>query len=246
MSLVVRIFRVALSFSAITASAADPSPHLFSGLPEDAESWTRASEALNHQDQAWPAIDAAQKALRLSPQSIPALRALANALHSNLQRAEALSAFEKILITNDAILADYDAASYLAAILDKPDRARELFRLAEQKFPGATLSNKPWALINLGSPAEALEIFKKSETALSGGAKPSERLLAGLAVSRWQTGDQPGATQDFQRLIESTEDHAWATTKKIAVLTWPDAEKKPLLQVQAETLRQHPEVQPKK
>src|SRR5207244_4255482 len=101
----------------------------------------------------------------LNPALPAAQRAIATALAADDQRADALEAYVKLLAGGTADINDFCQAGYLAALLGHGDRARQIFRQAENKFPKTpdVVRISGWALINLNVPAEALETFRRYE-----------------------------------------------------------------------------------
>jgi tetratricopeptide (TPR) repeat protein len=191
------------------------------------------------------ALAAAQKALRLAPELALAQRALAAALASAGQNAEALAAYDPLLSSPEATYSDFTSAGYLAAVLGRGPRSREIFSLAEQKFPASSevLRVEGWALIDLNAPAEALKAFTRYESILTSGVEPSWFALAGLASSRWLSGDKDGAVADYQRLI--AHDARFADADFVAKLSWRENDKRLMAAILRETLKHHPNLKPK-
>ena len=156
-----------------------------------------------------------------------------------------MTAYDTLLALPNASAVDYMRAGYLAAQVGQANRAREIFRLAEEQFPNvADLQRlKGWTLINLNDPAEALAAFLRYEPLLAAGDSPEPGGIAGLAVARWQTGDKEGAVREYQRVIAANA--AYADAAKIKASDYTGIEKNLMLTVLAETLHRHPELVPK-
>ena len=82
------------------------------------------------------------------------------------------------------------------------------------------------------------EIFREAfsgVTPAKGKGPTGEEARRLLSASAW-------TMADYQRVI--ARDRNYAKPAWTAALTWPEVEKKPLLELQAETLKQHPELAP--
>lgn len=205
-------------------------------MPEDPDLRERASRSLAKQKEAAAALDAAQN-------SAGTQRARAKAYIASKQHAEAVAAYEPLLSSRAASADDFGEAAYQAALAGAADKAREIFALADDRFPGAprVAREKGWALLHFGDAAGAVNAFEAaltSHAAVESGDRID--LLAGLAAARWAAGRRDGAIATFRDLIAAAP--GWAEPKHIYQQEWPEAETKPLLEVQAETLRRHPEL----
>jgi tetratricopeptide (TPR) repeat protein len=214
-------------------------------LPDDPALWARASLSLAEQKQFEPAIQAAQKALSLDPTLAAAHRSLAAALQAAGQKEKAMEAYEKLITNTNTEFGDFIDAGYLAARLGRADQARAIFRDAKQNYPKipGIVRMEGWALINLQSPAEALDAFQRYASMVDPNVGPNPNGVSGLAVSRWLTGDKDGAVADYERAIRLAP--SLANADAIQRSAYADVERTPLLEVLAETLKRHPELAPK-
>ena len=214
-------------------------------LPDDAMLLVRASSSLLDQNQPKMALNVAQRALRLAPMLTRARRALAAALDSANQKAEALTAYEGLLSSSEAIFGDFTSAGFLAATLGNHPRSREIFHLAEEKFPNDpdVLRIEGLALVDSKLYSDALKAFARYESMLPLLVEPSTDAVAGMAVSRWLTGDKQGAISTYQRLISL--DASFSGVDFIGQLTWGEFRTRVLAIILGETLRRHPELKPK-
>jgi WD40 repeat protein/tetratricopeptide (TPR) repeat protein len=216
-------------------------------LPEDAALQSRAAESLVKQGVYKGALSAVGKALALEPKNLAALRAQSSAFSGLKRNEEALAAYRAVLEAGGVDEGDFSAPAYLAAKMQRQSDAKFFLAAGRAKLPGSVpfARMEGWSLINLGDEAGAVAAFRRGESLVGAGEKPDEDLLAGLALSLWLNQQRDEAVAAYIRLIESREDRAWATPEKIAGTGWPEAERVPLESLRIETLRRHPEWNPK-
>jgi len=107
------------------------------------------------------------------------------------------------------------------------------------------MSTKGWAMLNLHRNTEAVAAFETSEQLLASGENPASYLLAGQAAANWAAGRKDNAVATYVRLITVGQGNInWADSTAVAEADLTSAEKRPLLEALAETLRQHPELPP--
>jgi hypothetical protein len=78
------------------------------------------------------------------------------------------------MASEEAKPSDFTSAGYLAALLGRSERSREIFHLVEDRFPRmpVVFRLKGSAMIDLNKPAEALEAFNQYEQLLAPGVEP--------------------------------------------------------------------------
>ncbi len=205
-------------------------------LPKDSQICTRAGELLRDQGQPTEALMAADKALAADTSSLPAHRLRAGCL-ADLNRWEAaIQEYKMILERPDAGNDDFCLAGYLAARMGKDELCDSVFSRGIDRFPrDANLYYfRGWSLLNLHRAADAVTAFEIAENSLGGG-QPSTWLLAGEAAANWAAGAKDKGVAAYVRLINI--DKQWAGSSFVADLDLTDAEKQPLLETLAETLR---------
>ena len=217
-------------------------------LPPDPIICVEAAQLLLKQKDPAGALVATEKALRPDPMNPAGLRAKASALE-NLERGqEALSIYQSLLQTTSATAADYRSALHLAGEIQQADLCQQIFTEGLKKFSDRDdqrdlYSGYGWALLDLNRSSDALAAFREAEQLLPPGSRLSTDLLSGDAASAWASGAKDQAVQTDQRLIAT--DSQWADPAFIQKQSWPETEKRPLLEALNETLRRHPELQPK-
>ena len=125
---------------------------------------------MRDQKQSETALKLAREVAVHEPRNAEALRQIAECLGSDLERpGDALAAYDALMALPDAEFSDYTGAGYLAAVNGRGDRARDIFRQAEEKFPETPKVQfmKGWALLNLHAPAEAIVAFQRYDASPS-------------------------------------------------------------------------------
>ena len=217
-------------------------------LPADPIICVEAAQLLLKQKDPTGALVATEKALRPDPMNPAGLRGKASALGSLGRGQEALSAYQTLLQTTSATAGDYRSALDVAGELQQADLCRQIFTEGVKKFSDQDdqrdlYSGYGWALLDLNRSSDALAAFRRTEQLLGPGTKLGTGLLAGEVASAWASGAKDQAVQIDQRLIAT--DSQWADPAFIQKQSWPETEKRPLLEALNETLRRHPELQPK-
>ncbi len=110
-----------------------------------------------------------------------------------------------------------------------------------RKFPKANgvVLMGGWALLNLNAPRDALKAFSRFVTMSEREKKPTDA-IAGLAASRWLTGDRDGAVREYRELIEA--DLTYASAGKL--VGWTEIERSAMAAVLEETFKRNPELKP--
>jgi hypothetical protein len=100
-------------------------------------------------------------------------------------------------------------------------------------------------MLNLHRNTEAVAAFEVSEQLLTSGGNPSSYFLAGQAAANWAAGRKDNAVAAYVRLITVGQGKInWADSTAVEKADLTNAEKQPLLEALAETLREHPELAP--
>ncbi|HET9378743.1 MAG TPA: hypothetical protein VFO40_27475, partial [Chthoniobacterales bacterium] len=216
-------------------------------LPKDGAICTKAGEMLRDQRRPYQALEAAGKALAVDTTSLPAHR-LRVACLTDLNRSEdALQEWQVIVARPDAESDDFARAGYLAAKVGKSDFCDSIFGQGRGRFPKDPdlYFHQGWAMLNLHRNTEAVAAFETSEQSSASGKNPSSYLLAGQAAANWAAGRKDNAVAAYLRLITVGQGNInWADSTAVAKADLTNAEKQPLLEALAETLRQHPELAP--
>jgi tetratricopeptide (TPR) repeat protein len=214
-------------------------------LPKDGAICTKAGEMLHDQRRPYRAFEAAAKALAVDATSLPAHR-LRVACLTDLNRSEdALQEWQVIVARPDAASDDFGQAGYLSAKVGKSDLCDSIFGQGRGRFPKDPdlYFRQGWAMLNLHRNAEAVAAFETSEQLLASGENPSSYLLAGQAAANWAAGIKDNAVAAYARLITVGQGSInWADSTAVAKANLTNAEKQPLLEALAETLRQQPEL----
>ena len=216
-------------------------------LPPVATVRLTAVRLLEQQNQPQLAFELARSVTMAEPKNAEAWRQVVALLQFDFERRdEARQASETLAKLPDATADDISNAGLLCIEQKLVPRGRELLQEAAAKFPDdpSVYRCRGWGFIVLGSHDEALAAFEKSKALTkTSGQEPTSSLLAGLATTRWLTGDKAGAMAACQQLIAAQT--AYADQQWVGCLPWIDAEKVPLIAAIAETLREHPELAPK-
>jgi WD40 repeat protein/serine/threonine protein kinase len=216
-------------------------------LPKDGAICTKAGEMLRDQRRPYMALEAADKALAVDTTALPAHRLRAACL-TDLNRSEdALQEWQVIMARPDAASTDFAQAGYLAAKVGKSDLCNSIFGQGRGCFPKDPDLRvyHGWAMLNLHRNTEAVAAFETSEQLLASGENPSSHLLAGQAAANWAAGRKDNAVAVYVRLITVGQGNInWADSTAVAKADLTNAEKQPLLEALAETLRQLPELAP--
>lgn len=193
------------------------------------------------------ALQAAQHALTLDPQNANAWRQTAKMLATLKRNPEALSAWKSLTALPEATVSDFTDAGYFAAGIGQEADTKAFFDQAATRFPqdDNVFRMAGWSYLNLADFSAADAAFLKTKDLLTAaGKKPDADLLAGLAITAWQTGRWDEAIATYRTLIETDTKTEWTKAAAIANQGWPDAESKPLEAVRAATLQKHPELTP--
>jgi hypothetical protein len=216
-------------------------------LPKDGAICTKAGEMLRDQRRPYAALEAADRALAVDTTSLPAHR-LRVACLTDLHRLEdAVQEWQVIVARPDAASDDFAQAGYLSAKLGQSDLCNSIFGQGRGRFPKDSdlYAYQGWAMLNLHRNTEAVAAFETSEQLLASGENASSYLLAGQAAANWAAGRKDHAVAAYVRLISVGQGNInWADSTAVAKADLTNAEKQPLLEALAETLRQHPELAP--
>lgn len=190
--------------------------------------------------------DFLRSAAERHPSSAILLRA---ALATHAEAApERLALEDRLLLLPDVAPGDFKDATYRAAQHGDAARVKRLLEMVVVCFDADEVVHHMagWSYLNLADPMAARKAFETAQQRLKAEQKPGVNLLAGLAISQWQTSDREAALASYKALIETgraqNESKDWTDAGAVVELMATEIEKKTLEEVRQATLAKFPEL----
>ncbi len=161
---------------------------------------------------------------------------------------ERLAMEDRLLLLPGVVSGDFTNAAYGAAQRGDAARTKRLLEMALARFDADETVHRMagWSYLNLADPDAARKAFEAARERLKAERKPNADLLAGLAISQWQTSDWEAAVVSYKALIETgraqDESKDWTDAGVVIELMATEIEKKTLEEVRQATLAKFPEL----